>query len=455
MKPRDIIKRSGRNLRQAKARTILTASAIAVGTFALTLTLAASNGAQHFVDNIIKNNFDPSELIVANDKTVFGRADSETPREYDSSFGQGLSSANAAIQFKQLSDSDIVKISAEPYTENLRKGITINLTYLTRAGQKKYVGVASTFNPAQHPDLSSGRIPSNLGGNDILLPEAYVEALGFKDAKDAIGKSITLTVRKSFDATDIQTALAQGLSAESIKSLGQTSVTEVPFTVAAVIKKPTTAQPGTELYMFISADAASRLNDIATKGTANYHKYNFVYVKVKNGNNSSDLIAAQDKLKAMGYTAQSTADTQKFLTDIIKVLQGIVAAFGAIAVIASVFGIVNTMYISVIQRTREIGLMKALGMRAKDVGRLFRFEAAWIGFLGGIMGSVIAFGVGTALNPWITTKLSLGAGNSLLIFQVKQIAVLIAILMIVAVLAGFFPARKASKLDPIQALRTE
>ena len=157
----------------------------------------------------------------------------------------------------------------------------------------------------------------------------------------------------------------------------------------------------------------------------------------------------------MGYTAQSTADTQKFLTDIIKVLQGIVAAFGAIAVIASVFGIVNTMYISVIQRTREIGLMKALGMRAKDVGRLFRFEAAWIGFLGGIMGSVIAFGVGTALNPWITTKLSLGAGNSLLIFQVKQIAVLIAILMIVAVLAGFFPARKASKLDPIQALRTE
>ena len=56
MKPRDIIKRSGRNLRQAKARTILTASAIAVGTFALTLTLAASNGAQHFVDNIIKNN---------------------------------------------------------------------------------------------------------------------------------------------------------------------------------------------------------------------------------------------------------------------------------------------------------------------------------------------------------------------------------------------------------------
>jgi len=113
------------------------------------------------------------------------------------------------------------------------------------------------------------------------------------------------------------------------------------------------------------------------------------------------------------------------------------------------------MYISVLQRTREIGLMKALGMRKRDIGRLFRFEAAWIGFLGGSLGSLLAVSVGTALNPWITKQLSLGVGNKLLIFKPLEVIGLIIILMIVSILAGWLPSRKAAKLDPIEALRTE
>jgi putative ABC transport system permease protein len=148
-------------------------------------------------------------------------------------------------------------------------------------------------------------------------------------------------------------------------------------------------------------------------------------------------------------------ETQEFLTQIIDVLQGIVVAFGLIAIVASIFGIVNTMYISVIQRTREIGLMKALGMRKRDIGRLFRFEAAWIGLLGGVIGAGIAIGLGTALNPWITKQLNLGDGNKLLIFDPIQIGALVLILVVVAIFAGWLPSRKAAKLDPIEALRTE
>jgi putative ABC transport system permease protein len=99
--------------------------------------------------------------------------------------------------------------------------------------------------------------------------------------------------------------------------------------------------------------------------------------------------------------------------------------------------------------------MKALGMRKKDIGRLFRFEAAWIGFLGGVIGAVTAFLVGLALNPWITKKLKLGDGNDLLIYKPSQIVLLILALMVVATVAGLLPARKAAKLDPIEALRTE
>ena len=94
-------------------------------------------------------------------------------------------------------------------------------------------------------------------------------------------------------------------------------------------------------------------------------------------------------------------------------------------------------------------------MRGKDVSWLFRIEAAWIGFLGGTIGAGVAWLIGTLLNPWITQQLNLGDGNSILIFDFLQILALIIILMIVAIIAGWLPARKAAKLDPIEALRTE
>src|SRR5206468_850501 len=117
-------------------------------------------------------------------------------------------------------------------------------------------------------------------------------------------------------------------------------------------------------------------------------------------------------------------------------------------------GVVNTMYISVLQRTREIGLMKALGMHKKDINKLFLFEAALIGLLGGVVGSVIAIVLGVGLNPWISSKLSLGNVH-LLRFMPGQIVALVAALTLVAIIAGLLPARKASRLDPIEALRTE
>lgn len=453
----DIVRRSARSLRQAKARTLLTAAAIGVGTFALTLTLAASNGAQQFVSQVIADNFDPAELIVANDKAVFGSADNTKPREYDPSFGSVSNNSGAETQIKRLTDDDIAKIKAMKGVDLVRNGVTVSLQYITRPGQKQYAGTVQAFSPAQKPDLAAGSVKNPFIKNGLVLPEAYLSSLGFKDANDAIGKKVTFAIRKSFDQAAYQQAVRQGALNDpaAVAKLSENNNVQEEFTVMAVLNKPTVAQPGTELYMFVSADDALRLNDYATSGTSDYRKYTFVYVRIKNGGDKATLTSAQDALKEMGYVAQSVEDTQKFLTQIIGVLQGIVTAFGAIAIIASVFGVVNTMYISVLQRTREIGLMKALGMRKKDIGRLFRFEAAWIGFLGGVIGAFTAFLVGLALNPWITKKLKLGDGNELLIYKPSQIILLIFALMVVATVAGLLPARKAAKLDPIEALRTE
>lgn len=445
----DIIRRAGRSLRSAKARTLLTALAIAVGAFALTLTLAASNGATAFVNKIISDNFDPAELVVVADKSLLGGGSGSTePTEFSGNFGSSLSNAGAITQIKRLTDADITKIKSINGVESVREDLVVNLQYITRPDQKKYVATIQSYSPFLKPELLAGNVPQPLTGKQILLPEGFLNSLGFSSAQAAIGEKITIAVKKPSSSPTPQT-LAQATFTPSQDVVLQ------EFSIAAVLKKPATAQPGTELYLYTSQDAARELNDIATLGTNDYRAYTSIYVKVVDGQIEQNLNAVQTEIEKHGLYAQSVKETQKFLTQIIDVLRGIVIAFGLIAIIASIFGIVNTMYISVIQRTREIGLMKALGMRKRDIGRLFRFEAAWIGLLGGIIGSGLAIGLGIALNPWITTKLSLGAGNSLLIFKPTQVVGLIFILMLVSILAGWLPSRKAAKLNPIEALRTE
>lgn len=445
----DQIRRAGRSLRSAKARTLLTALAIAVGAFALTLTLAASNGATSFVNNIISENFDPAELIVVADENVISGGGNTKPTEYNGNFGTSLSNAGAITQIKRLTDEDLEKIKSLDGVENVREDFMVSLQYITRPDQKKYIATMQALSPYLKPELAAGDIPKPLTGKQVLLPEGFVNSLGFSSAQAAIGQNITVAVKKPSTTPSSPQTLTQS----ALQSTNDTVLQE--FQIVAVTKKASTSQPGTELYLYTSQDAARELNDITTAGTDNYRAYTNIFVKVADGTNETKLNAVQTEIEKLGYFSQSVKETQEFLTQIIDVLQGIVIAFGLIAIVASIFGIVNTMYISVIQRTREIGLMKALGMRKRDIGRLFRFEAAWIGLLGGVIGAGIAVGLGIALNPWITKQLSLGDGNELLIFEPIQIGGLVLILVIVAIFAGWLPSRKAAKLDPIEALRTE
>ncbi len=456
MRSIDLIRRSGRSLLSAKTRTVLTVFAIAVGAFALTLTLGASNGAQQYADTIIKDNFDPTALIVSSDGALFGGADTSKPQAYNPNSGSITAPSGATRQVKLLSDGDISRLKQVPGVASVEPAIALSLQYLTRDGQKKYEATATAYDDYSAPSLLAGSIPTNVPSGSVILPEGFVSALGFSSPQDAIGKTIRVSVSKQFDQASVLSSLLSGDPSKAGAALRIPSNSqETSLQVIAVSKKPATLlQASSGLYLRLSSQDIIKLNDFTTANTNSYHKYLSASVKVKDGTDSAKLAAAQDKIKKLGYGAQSVVDTQKTITQVIGVLGGIVTVFGVIAIIASVFGVVNTMYISVLQRTREIGLMKALGMHKKDINKLFLFEAGLIGLLGGVVGSVLAFAAGVLLNPVISKQLSLG-GVKLLDFKLGEIVMLVIVLMIIAILAGLFPARKASKLDPIQALRTE
>lgn len=430
MKAIDVLRRSGRSLSQAKARTFLTAAALAVGGFTLTITMAAANGARAYTDRLVQTNFDPSSLIVAKDTSLFSTRGGmgSAPQEYDSSL---TSLGERGVLIKELNQQDVMVIKSMPGVKDVLLYYPTDAQFVTRNGAKQYTARTKTYSPRVTHQFSAGDVAGDLPAGSVVLPDIYVKLLGFGSSQAAVHQTITVQLRQITGMT-----------------------TQRTFNIAAVSTTPTTlVDTGTDDLLLTGADAKA-VYDFVNTGTINAGKFMTVSVQVKGGENKAKLNAVKQELEHAGYGVQSAESAQQFVGQVIKVLQIIILVFGLITLIASFFGVVNTQYISVLERTREIGLMKALGMRRGTVSWLFIVEAAWIGLLGALLGSIAALLAGTALNPWISKMVNFG-NEKLLIFNPIQIAVLIGFLVLVTTIAGLLPARKAAKLDPIEALRTE
>jgi putative ABC transport system permease protein len=430
MKMQDTIRRAGRSLRQAKARTLLTSLAIGVGAFTITLALAAGEGGRAYTDAIVQANTDVKELTVTKTpaKTQTG------PQEYSES--ASAAAANPAAQLfggtDVLLQSDIDKIKRVEHVSSVAPNYNPQVKYVTYNGTDKYIAMVSTGSSSVQLKYAAGGIQGELSNDDIVLTEEYATALGFSSPQAAIGQTVRVVADKQ----------ASPVLAPESKTFA--------YTVKAVSSKSGLAFRA-QSSLLVSNASAKLLYDYINKGTRAYGSYAVAAVQIDDPINAE---LTKTTLAKMGYTAQTAKDVLGTINTFINVLQGILLGFGALAVLTSIFGIINTQYISVLERTQQIGLMKALGMRQRDVGRLFRYEAAWVGFLGGVIGSGMAVIAGLIANPFIRDALNLGDIN-LLIFNSSAVLAVIAGLMLVSVAAGMLPARKAAKLDPIEALRTE
>ncbi|MFH1657022.1 MAG: ABC transporter permease [bacterium] len=181
-------------------------------------------------------------------------------------------------------------------------------------------------------------------------------------------------------------------------------------------------------------------------------EYHFAKVKVTS---SEETEVVRERLISMGFLVSSLSDVIEQANKIFGVIQIVLGIFGVVALFVAAIGLINTMTISLLERTSEIGIMKAIGASPKDIQWIFLADSIIIGFLGGLGG--IAMGIITSqIFNWLVNILAnnLGGQPVALFYYPLWFILSISILSItVGFIAGFFPAQRAAKLNPLSALR--
>ena len=429
----DIIRRAGKSLRLAKKRTILTSLAIAVGATTVAVAIAAAKGGNAYVESLANKIGDQRALTVI--RAVKAR-DPYAPNKISTTREDfEKTQTEESIKSRIISKEDLNKISKVKGVRKASPAIPVSAeTVRIENGEKYDVGVA-TKNDEQEMELSAGKLDKNnrIDAGKIVAPKAYVEVLGGKKPEDIIGKKVILEFKDSKGQIFEKTFEIQAVDAGK---------TETTFNYQGN-------------FWIENSDGLA----IATKQNEGDPQFYSLSVTT-DGSRTVDEIK-KDILALNGgsyYDVSTFADDKAIVQAGINAISAGLAGFGFLTLLAAVFGIINTQYISVLERTSQIGLMKSLGMRKSDVSKLFRYEAALIGLIGGIIGVVVAYGI-TFLNPVIKNALKLQntAGVDTNLLQPNWLAwiLLVLVLMIISILSGYLPARKAAKMNPIEALRTE
>ncbi|MFW5885181.1 MAG: ABC transporter permease [Patescibacteria group bacterium] len=204
----------------------------------------------------------------------------------------------------------------------------------------------------------------------------------------------------------------------------------------------------------ILEDSSSSLGYIPSEWISgvNFNSYDGIKVRV---DKQEDLENVRNSLVEKGLSVMAISDTVDQANKIFKALQIVLALFGIVALIVSAIGMFNTMTIALLERTNEIGIMKAIGASNRDIRFLFLLESVLIGFLGGVVGILIGLAGTKLINFGFNVLASKLGGEPIDIFQTPLWFVLFVLFFstLIGLITGVYPSERAAKLNPLMALR--
>jgi putative ABC transport system permease protein len=256
----------------------------------------------------------------------------------------------------------------------------------------------------------------------VVVSGALLKLFGEEDPENALGKTITFRV------------FVPGETSED--------VTEVPIEKEYLVKG-------------VTGDESSLVSIMTMDEFTSHFKIPYferVQVRVID---SESLAEVQDTIIQKGFVVTALSKTVEQANKIFQGIQGVLAVFGGIALTVSAIGMFNTMTVTLLERTAEIGVMRTIGASSKDIVILFVAEAIIVGFLGGVVGIAIGVGIGSFLNGLLGVAAGKFGGEAVRIFKYPMgfLLFIAAFSSAVGFITGLFPARRAAKINPLDAIR--
>jgi ABC-type lipoprotein export system ATPase subunit/ABC-type antimicrobial peptide transport system permease subunit len=405
-------------------RTTLTTMGVAIGIAALSLIVALAGGLQDAL------NAPALATSQVHQVAVYPVSDAPTPAfnqatletlaaqpHVKAAWGQVGMNGTFTVPTPQLG----VKPPATPPT-----GVLVSLPLL--AGSSAL------------PALTAGRMPASDTAAAVLLTDGEAVALGYRSPAGAIG------ARVRFSAT----------SGSLVPALVRTPVSK-PLALDALvvgIVSNNYTPAGAPGILAPNGLASAYWTSLAATNGWKGGEYSSVTLLADSGLSVESL---RQRVVALGFQAQTFGDQFRNFEDLLGKLRVALLGLALVALLLACLGIANTMYTAVLERTKEIGVLKALGARSRDVLLLFLAEALVIGVAGGLIGALVAVGLARLGNAAVDrlTQSVTSTGFDVFRIDVRVVVVAVILAAVLSMVSGLLPALRGAVQDPARALRHE